>query len=250
MALAGQEVTAVTTTGQTPQALGEAIRVVLADDHTLFREGVASLLERAADVSLVGEAATGEDAVRLTGELQADIVLMDLKMPGMGGIEATRAIVGGNPAVGVIMLTMFEDDESVFAALKAGARGYVVKGAGRGALLRAIRAVAQGEALLGASIAHRVLEQFAPAAPPPAARAVGESGPAGATAPFEELTPRELEVLRLITDGLRNREIAERLSISEKTVGNHISNIFAKLQVTDRSQAIVRALRGGIGERG
>ena len=228
---------------------GETIRVLLADDHKLFREGVASLLERAPDVSLVGEAATGEEAVRLADELRADIVLMDLKMPGMGGIEATRAIVGRNPAVGVIMLTMFEDDESVFAALKAGARGYVVKGAGRGALLRAIRAVAQGEALLGASIAQRVLEQFAPTAPASVAPA-GASSLAGAAATFEELTPREQDVLRLITEGLRNREIAERLSISEKTVGNHISNIFAKLQVTNRSQAIVRALRGGIGERG
>ena len=235
------------TTGETP---AEAIRVVLADDHTLFREGVASLLERAADLALVGEAATGEEAIRLAGELQADIVLMDLKMPGMGGIEATRAIVARNPRVGVIMLTMFEDDESVFAALKAGARGYVVKGAGRGALLRAIRAVAQGEALLGASVAQRVLEQFVPGAPAAVPEASRSPGWAVTAAPFEELTPRELEVLRLITDGLRNREIADRLSISEKTVGNHISNIFAKLQVNDRSQAIVRALRGGIAERG
>ena len=221
------------------EAPDENIWVLLADDHKLFREGVASLLERAGDVELVGEAATGEEAVRLAEELLADVVLMDLKMPGMGGIEATRAIAGRNPHTGVIVVTMFEDDESVFAALKAGARGYVLKDADRGMLLRAIRAVARGEALLGAPVARRVLEQFSgsPPAPPYPQR----SSPL-----FDELTPRELEVLRLIAQGLKNREISEKLVISEKTVGNHISNIFVKLQVNDRSQAIVRALRGGL----
>ncbi len=223
------------------RATDEAIRVLLADDHKLFREGVASLLERAEDVELVGEAATGEEAVRLAEELLADVVLMDLKMPGIGGIEATRAIVGRNPHTGVIMVTMFEDDESVFAALKAGARGYVLKDADRGMLLRAIRAVARGEALLGAPIARRVLEQFSVPPPMPAPPRLERSSPL-----FDELTPRELEVLRLIAQGLKNREISERLVISEKTVGNHISNIFVKLQVNDRSQAIVRALRGGL----
>jgi DNA-binding NarL/FixJ family response regulator len=222
-------------------APGEPTRVLLADDHTLFREGVASLLERVGDIRLVGEAATGEEAVRLAEELLPDVVLMDLKMPGIGGIEATRAIVGRNPHTGVIMVTMFEDDESVFAALKAGARGYVLKDADRGMLLRAIRAVARGEALLGAPIARRVLEQFSgsPSMPAPV-------HPESPSPLFDELTPRELEVLRLIAQGLKNREIAEKLVISEKTVGNHISNIFVKLQVNDRSQAIVRALRGGL----
>jgi DNA-binding NarL/FixJ family response regulator len=224
-------------------ATAAPIRVLLADDHTLFREGVASLLERAGDVALAGEAATGEEAVRLADELLPDIVLMDLKMPGTGGIEAARAIVGRNPHIGVIVLTMFEDDESVFAALKAGARGYVLKDAGRGTLLRAIRAVARGEALLGPSIARRVLQQFAPPAP---ASPAPRPGPPATPALFGELTPREREVLRLIAQGLRNREIAARLVISEKTVGNHVANIFAKLQVADRSQAIVRALRGGL----
>jgi DNA-binding NarL/FixJ family response regulator len=221
------------------EAAGEAIRVLLADDHKLFREGVASLLERAEDVELVGEAATGEEVVSLTEELLADVVLMDLKMPGMGGIEATRTIVGRSPHTGVIVVSMFEDDESVFAALKAGARGYVLKDAYREMLLRAIRAVARGEALLGALIARRVLEQFSGSPPMPAP-------PERPSPLFDELTPRELEVLRLIAQGLKNREIAERLVISEKTVGNHISNIFVKLQVNDRSQAIVRALRGGL----
>jgi DNA-binding NarL/FixJ family response regulator len=225
-------------------AASEMIRVVLADDHTLFREGVASLLERAPDIALIGEASTGEEAMRRAGELVPDVVLMDLKMPGMGGIEATRTIVRQNPHIGVIMLTMFEDDESVFAALKAGARGYVLKDADRGALLRAIRAVARGEALLSAPIARRVLEQASLSATHPM---VAVLGPAMTASLVDELTPREVEVLRLIAYGLRNRDIAERLAISEKTVGNHISNIFAKLHVNDRSQAILHALRGGLG---
>ena len=225
----------------------EAIRVILADDHPLFREGVASLLERSGDAVLVGEAATGEEAVRLADELLPDIVLMDLKMPGMGGTEATRRIVGHNPHIGVIVLTMFEDDESVFAALKAGARGYVLKDADRGMLLEAIRAVARGEALLGPSVAGRVLEQFAQASP----HVPGSSGPYTSSVrpgSFDGLTPRELEVLNLIARGLRNREIVGRLVISERTVGNHISNIFSKLQVADRAQAIVRARQAGLGD--
>jgi len=224
----------------------EVIRVVLADDHPLFREGVASLLERSGDAVLVGDAATGEDAVRLADELLPDVVLMDLKMPGMGGTEATRRIVGRNPHIGVIVLTMFEDDESVFAALKAGARGYVLKDADRGMLLEAIRAVARGEALLGPSVAGRVLEQFADVDPPSPGSPLSASsvGPGS----FDELTRRELEVLGLIAQGLRNREIAGRLVISERTVGNHISNIFSKLQVADRAQAIVRARQAGLGD--
>lgn len=219
----------------------EGIRVLLADDHTLFREGVASLLERVPDIAIAGEASTGDDAVRLVGELLPDVVLMDLQMPGLGGIEATRAIVRQNPHVGVIVLTMFEDDESVFTALRAGARGYVLKDADRGTLLRAIRAVARGEALLDASVARRVLEQFVPPESP-----APHTQERAASSLFAELTPREVEVLGLIAQGLRNRDIAERLVISEKTVGNHISNIFAKLHVNDRSQAILRALREGL----
>ncbi len=224
----------------------EPTRVVLADDHPLFREGVVSLLGRSGDGVLVAEAATGEEAVRLADEVLPDIVLMDIKMPGMGGTEATRRIVGRNPHIGVIVLTMFEDDESVFAALRAGARGYVLKDADRGMLLEAIRAVARGEALLGPSVARRVLEQFAQVSPlapesPPSAPSAGRES-------FEELTPRELEVLGLIATGLRNREIAGRLVISERMVGNHISNIFAKLQVADRAQTIVRARQAGLGE--
>src|SRR5215212_696935 len=224
----------------------ELTRVVLADDHPLFREGVASLIGRTDDMALVGEVATGEEAICLADDLLPDVVLMDLKMPGMGGTEATRRIVGRSPHIGVIVLTMFEDDESVFAALKAGARGYVLKDADRGMLLEAIRAVARGEALLGPSVAGRVLEQFAQVSP----HVPDSSGPASSVRPgsFGELTPLELEVLSLIAQGLRNREIADRLVISERTVGNHISNIFSKLQVADRAQAIVRARQAGLGD--
>ena len=227
------------------ETFGEVSRVVLPDDHPLFREGVASLLERSGDAVLVGEAATCEEAVRLADELVPDIVLMDLKMPGMGGTEAARTIVGRNAHIGVIVLTMFEDEESVFAALKAGARGYVLKDADRGMLQEAIRTVARAEALLGPSVARRVLEQFAEAIPQ-----VPESpgsAPSEVRESFDELTPRELEVLGLIARGLRNREIAGRLVISERTLSNHISNIFSKLQVADREQAIVRARQAGLG---
>ena len=221
----------------------EAIRVLLADDHRLFREGVASLLERTADVVLVGEAATGEEAVHLAEELLPDVVLMDLKMPGVGGIEATRTIVGRHPYIGVIVVTMFEDDESVFAALRAGARGYVLKDADRGHLLRAIRAVAEGETLLGAQIARRVLEQFAQGSEQPVPVRIESSSPL-----LDELTRRELEVLRCVAQGLRNREISKQLAISEKTVGHHISSIFMKLQVTDRVQAVIRAREAGLAQ--
>lgn len=222
------------------------IRVLLADDHRLFREGVSSLLERAPDIELVGEASTGEEALRLTGDLAPDVVLMDLNMPGIGGIEATRSLLGRHPEVGVIVLTMLEDDESVFAALQAGARGYVLKDAERGDLIRAIRGVAKGEALLGSQVAQRVLGQLSRTEP----RTVEPRTGPGATslpAPFDQLTPRELEVLKLIAAGRRNSQIADRLVISEKTVGNHISSIFAKLHVDDRVEAVLRARQAGIG---
>jgi DNA-binding NarL/FixJ family response regulator len=229
----------------TPAPGNESIRVLLADDHQLFREGVGSLLERADDIALVGEAATGEEAIAMADSLLPDVVLMDLQMPGIGGLEATRIIVRRNPHIGVLVLTMFEDDESIFAALKAGARGYVLKDADRGALVRAIRAVAGGEALLGASVARRVMEQFTSSSVEASALS-GVSGSRSDDIMMDSLTAREVEILRLIAQGLRNRQIAEQLVISEKTVGNHISNIFAKLQVVDRSQAILRALRAGL----
>ncbi|MGA7669744.1 MAG: response regulator transcription factor [Nitrolancea sp.] len=218
------------------------IRVVLADDHPLFREGVAALIARTSDIVLVAEAGTGEDVLRLVDEHSPDLVLMDLKMPGMGGVEATRRLVEGHPDVGVIILTMSEEDDTVFSALRAGARSYVLKDADRGTLLRAIRAAVRNEVLLSSTIARRVIGGM----DSPAERLRPLTDPMPDT--FDRLTPREVDVLRLIAHGLRNREIADRLYISEKTVGNHISSIFSKLDIDDRSQAILLALRNGLGE--
>ncbi len=228
-------------------APAQRIRVLLADDHRLFREGVASLLQRVPDIELVGEAPTGEEALRLTGELAPHVVLMDLNMPGLGGIEATRSLRDQHPAVGVIVVTMLEDDASVFAALQAGARGYVLKDAERGDLVRAIRSVARGEALLGSQVAQRVLDQFSGTHPVTAPKLSTQNPRAPLAPPFDELTPRELEVLALIADGRRNRDIASTLFISEKTVGNHISGIFAKLHIHDRVEAVLMARQAGLG---
>lgn len=214
----------------------EPIRILISDDHTLFREGLAALLRSVADIEVSGEAATGEQAISQARSLQPDVVLMDIQMPGVNGIEATRRIVAASPHIGVIVVTMFEDDDSVFAAMRAGARGYILKGAGQEEMLRAIRAVAKGEALFGPGIAQRLMHFFnapVPAAPPEL---------------FPELTERECEVLELIAQGYNNAEIAQQLVISQKTVRNHVSNIFSKLQVVDRAQAIIRAREAGLGQ--
>lgn len=229
-------------------AVSGCARVLLADDHRLFREGVASLLTRVDDIELVGAAATGEEAILLAAELVPDVVLMDLNMPGLGGIEATRTILQRNPDVRIIVLTMLEDDESVFAALQAGAQGYVLKDAERGDLLRAIRAVARGEALIGAKLARRVLDRVSrTSATAPSGSDVHAPPPAQLTPPLDRLTARELEVLELIATGMRNRDIAAQLVITEKTVGNHISSIFTKLEVEDRVAAVLLARAAGIG---
>ncbi len=218
----------------------DRLRVLLADDHPLFREGLTAVLATRPEIDLVGEAADGPTAVAQALALQPDIVLMDIQMPGLSGIEATRRIVHASPHIGVIMLTMLEDDDSVFAAMRAGARGYVLKGSDKAEVLRAIEAVARGEALFGPAIARRLVSFF------------GALGRQTAAAPlaFPELTEREREVLHLIAQGLNNAVIAERLTLSPKTVGNHISNIFSKLQVADRAQAIVRARDAGLGKMG
>lgn len=213
------------------------ITVLVADDHAIFRQGVARLIERVADIEIVGEASTGSDAVERAGSVVPDVVLMDLQMPDLDGIEATRVIVRDSPHIGVIVLTMRDDDDAVLASIAAGARGYVLKDADPEALLRAIRSVAGGEALLGAGVAHRVLARFS---------AEARTSDVAARPLLAQLTAREREILTLIARGMRNREIAEALVLSEKTVGNHISNIFSKLQVNDRSQAILRALRAGL----
>ncbi len=212
-----------------------SIRILVADDHALFRDGLRALFLSLPDTEVAGEAATGEEAVARAAELGPDVVLMDIQMPGMNGIEATRTIVRDSPHIGVVVVTMFEDDDSVFAAMRAGARGYVLKGADQDEILKVIRAVASGEAHFGPEIARRLMGFFS--APRPTA-------PAEA---FPELTAREREVLDLIAKGRTNQEIAKELYLSPKTVRNHISNIFTKLQVADRAQAIIRAREAGLG---
>ena len=213
----------------------EKIRILIADDHRPFREGLHALLLSTADCAVVGEAASGEAAIELAAALQPDVILMDINMPGVNGIEATRRILHTSPHISILVLTMFDDDDSVFAALRAGARGYVLKGALKAEILRAIRGVSSGEAIFGPAIAKRLMTFFAglqPAAPPQA---------------FPELTEREREILALIAQHRTNPEIADRLSLSQKTVRNHVSNIFSKLQVVDRAQAILRAREAGLG---
>ncbi len=211
------------------------IRLLIADDHTLFRHGIRALLASVPDIELVGEAAGGEEAVALAAQLAPDVILMDIKMPGTNGIEATRRIMRAGPSARVVVLTMLEDDDSVFAAMRAGARGYVVKGADEAEMLRVVRAVAGGEALFGPAIAERLMSFFS------------RAGSSANAQPFPDLPEREREILALIARGHGNAEIASRLFLSPKTVRNHISSIFDKLQVTDRSQAIVRAREAGMG---
>lgn len=219
------------------QSPADPIRILISDDHTLFRDGLRSLFASVPDTQVVGETGSGEDAVALAESLQPDVVLMDIQMPGLNGIEATRRITRTSPHIGVVMVTMFEDDESVFAAMRAGARGYVLKGADQEEMLRAVRSAARGEALFGPSIAARLTRFFT------------GSRPAAAPDLFPELTGREREVLDLIAQGRNNEGIASQLIISRKTVRNHVSNILSKLQVADRAQAIVRARQAGLGEK-
>jgi DNA-binding NarL/FixJ family response regulator len=211
------------------------IRLLLADDHASFRTGLRALLGTADGLVVVGEAASGAEVVARAAELQPDVVLMDLSMPGGDGIEATRRIVHAAPHVAVLVLTMSDDDDSVLAAVQAGARGYVLKGARRAELLRAVRAVAAGDAIFGPALARRLVEYF-----------TRPRLPADADA-FPDLTEREREILDLVARGHSNTEITDRLVLSPKTVRNHVSNIFSKLQVRDRAEAIVRAREAGMG---
>ena len=209
------------------------ITILVADDHTLFRKGVRKMLEVEEGVRVVGEAATGREALEQARALMPDVILMDIKMPEMDGVEATRVLRREMPHVGIVFVTMFEDDEFVFRGLRAGGRGYILKDADPETMLRAIRAVANGESLLGPTIARKVMRQF--------------SALPGRQSPLvDDLTPREREVLTLIAEGLRNKAIAAQLSISEKTVKNHINNVFSKLHLNDRAQAILYAIRKGL----
>ena len=211
----------------------EPIRILIAEDHPLYRKGMISLLQSFPEFEVVGEAATGEEAVARATQLQPDVILMDLQMPEVNGIEATRRILQESPNIRVLVVTLFEDDDSVFMALRAGARGYVLKDADEEEVVLSIRAVGRGEAIFSPAVATRVLAYFSkPAAPPQV---------------FPTLTDREREILNLIAQGHPNPSIARELSLSTKTVGNYVSNIFTKLQVADRAQAIIRAREAGLG---
>jgi|SRR5215211_7409622 len=218
----------------------DSVRVLIAEDHPLFREGMRGRLDRVADITVVGEAASGQEAVELARKLEPDVILMDIKMPGLNGIEATREILRASPrGVGVLVLTMFEDDDSVFAAMRAGARGYLLKDSGGEGVVHAIRAVASGEAVFGAGVAERIMGFF--------------SAPSRSALPkraFPELTEREEEVLSLVAQGKSNQKIARELFVSLKTVRNHVSNILLKMQVADRAQAVIRARDAGMGRDG
>ena len=211
------------------------IRILIADDHGVVREGLRAVLGTESDMEVVGEAATGKEVVERAAELRPDAILMDIQMPDLNGIEATRRILEVDPEVGIVVLTMFEDDDSVFSAMRAGARGYVLKGAPPSEILKVVRAVAAGEAHFGPEIARRLMDFFS--AP----------SPASAQDIFPELTSREIEILDLVAQGHTNAKIAARLYLSPKTVGNHISHIFTKLQVADRAHAIIRAREAGLG---
>jgi DNA-binding NarL/FixJ family response regulator len=209
------------------------LRVLIADDHPLYREGLTTAIGAMPGVDVVGEATNGQEAADLVDTLTPDIVVMDLYMPVVNGIDATRQILAKRPGTAVLILTMVDGDDSIFAAMRAGARGYLLKGADRKEIARSLETVASGELVFGSVVAARVLAFFA----------------AGGTraAPFPELTDREREVLDLLARGLTNAAIAARLVVSDKTIRNHVSNVFSKLHVTDRAAAVARARDAGLG---
>ncbi|SCF44601.1 response regulator transcription factor [Micromonospora mirobrigensis] len=214
---------------------GQVIRVAVVDDHPVFRLGMTALLASTVGLEVVGEAPDADGALRVAELRTPDVIIMDLHLGGRSGVEATREIVARHPGIGVLVVTMLDDDDWVFAALRAGARGYLLKGAAPAEVERAVRAVANGEVLLGPVVASRAVSFLSGAR-------------AGGAAPFPELTDREREVLDLVAQGLSNLVIARRLTLSPKTVRNHLSNVLSKLQVADRSQAIQRARQAGLGQ--
>ena len=213
----------------------ERLRVLVADDHPMFRSGLRATIDSMEGVEVVGEAATGTQTVRAARELRPDLIVMDLHMPELDGIQATRRILDQNPAVAVLVLTMLEDHDSVFAAMQAGARGYLLKGADHDDITRAVRGVAHGEVIFGPAVAGQVLAFFSSARPAPPSPA------------FPELTDREREVLELLAGGHSNAAIATRLFLSPKTIRNYVSGIFTKLHVASRAEAIIRARDQGLG---
>ncbi|MDQ3507987.1 MAG: response regulator transcription factor [Actinomycetota bacterium] len=213
----------------------ETLKTMIADDHPLFRDGMRGLLSTTEDIEVVGEAKSGEEAVELSSELRPDVILMDIKMPGGNGIEATRRILAENPDIRILVVTMFEDDASVFTAMRAGARGYVLKDAEKDDMIGAIRTVGRGGAVFGPGVASRLTDFFTTARP------------AAPKEAFPTLTDREREMLHLMAKGASNAEIAILLSLSGKTVANYVSNILVKLQVADRKEAARRARESGLG---
>ena len=216
------------------------IRVLIADDHALFREGVHAIFKSVPDIEIVGEAGTGKEAMTLASDLKPDVILMDIQMPDLNGVEATQRILETEPDTGIIIVTMLEDDDSLFSAMRVGARGYVLKGADKAEMLKSIRSVAEGDALFGPGIAARLLGFFNQKSD----QVKRETSPTV----FPELTDREREILAYIARGETNTEIAEQLTISLKTVRNHVSSIFNKLQVSNRAQAAIRARDAGLGK--
>ena len=217
------------------------IRVLVADDHPVFRRGIRAILGAEPDTELVGEATNGEEAIARALELRPDVILMDLNMPKVSGIEATRQILQASPDTAILMLTMFEDDKSILAAMRAGAHGYVLKGADGAETLRAVHAAASGEAIFSPTITRRLIEYFA---------TPGRGFNTSSDRAFPNLTEREHEILSLIAEGYTNTAIASRLYLSPKTVRNYVSSIFTKLEVSDRPQAIIRAREAGLGTKG
>ncbi|PYI56309.1 DNA-binding response regulator [Paenibacillus flagellatus] len=214
----------------------ERIRLLLADDHPVFREGLLSILRLQDDIEVVGEAGSGKEAVTMAGERQPDVILMDVGMQEMNGITAAREIVRDYPHIHILMLTMFDDDATVFSAMKAGARGYLLKGSDRADILRAVAAAYAGEAIFSPAIARKMMYYFKNMSRKPQIGAL-----------FPKLTEREQDILELIADGLSNEDIARQLDLSLKTVRNNVSNLLNKLQVSDRAQAILLARDAGIG---
>jgi DNA-binding NarL/FixJ family response regulator len=211
----------------------DPVHVLLADDHPVYRDGLAGLLGATTDLVVVGQAATGREAVELAASLTPDVVVLDLNMPELNGVDAARQIVGTAPHTAVLILTMYDDDALVFQAIQAGARGYLLKSADPDTVLAAVRSVARGEAIFGAALAQRLSQWFT---------SMDEH-----RGPFVQLTPRENQALNLIARGWGNPAIADRMGVSPKTVRNLVSNIFAKLQVADRAAAIAKARDAGLG---